>query len=137
MSALIRPLETSELALYQRHALRHRAESGRDGDIHFMPFAPNDVDGPRGLEPDALSLGLRDLGWQRYWVVDDGGEFVGDVNLKGDKLKTGLHRCELGIGLERSHRRMGLGRRLMLTAIDRIRIDGQQIDDIIMSLNVG
>jgi len=98
------------------------------------------------------------------------------VDLKGDGLKTGRHRCELGIGIEREHRGKGLGRRLMETAVEfardagtltwvdlrvfahnataralyldmgfsevgtlveGFRIEGQTVDDVIMTLKVG
>ena len=40
------------------------------------------------------------------------------MDLKGDALAAGLHRSELGIGIERSYRGRGLGRQLMQVAID-------------------
>jgi RimJ/RimL family protein N-acetyltransferase len=165
-----------DLAGLQDHFTRHRAESGR-GDVHFMPFAPGDEDGPTGLDVGALDRPLTEPRWQRWFVAaTDGDQIVGHVNLKGDGLKVGLHRCELGVGIERPYRGQGLGTRLMETAIDfargvdtlswidlrvfahnaagralyrnlgfsevgtlvdRFRIDGQIIDDVIMTLRVG
>ena len=115
----IRPLTVDDLDRYEAHAKRHRSESGR-GDFHFWPFEPNDVTGPKGLTADALERPLSEIGWQRCFVAlsEDESEIVADVNLKGDALRTGLHRCELGIGIERAYRRQGLGRRLMATAIE-------------------
>ena len=176
MSYAIRPLIRADAAGFQRHFVRHRAESGR-GDHHFMPFAPDDPDGPDGLDVDALNRALNEPGWQRWFVaLDDRTNIVGHVDLKGDGLKTGQHRCELGIGIERGYRGAGLGRRLMATAIefargietltwidlrvfshnaagralylamgfseagtlvDRFRIEGQTVDDVIMTLKVG
>ncbi len=175
MSQSIRPLTRDDLTRFQEHFDRHRAESGRD-DHHFMPFAPDDQGGPIGLEVDALDRPLTVPKWQRWFVaIVDHDTIVGHVNLKGDGLKTGLHRCELGIGIERRYRGKGLGRRLMETVIefsrgvdtlgwidlrvfahnaagrtlyrnlgfsevgtlvDRFRIDGQTIDDVIMTLRV-
>ena len=58
-------------------------------------------------------------GWQRCWVaIAADGNIVGDVELKGSSLTSELHRCELGIGIERPSRGGGLGRRLMETAIE-------------------
>ena len=58
-------------------------------------------------------------GWQRWFVaVTARGSIVGHVDLKGSRLKTGMHRCLLGIGIERGYRRRGLGRRLMTAAIE-------------------
>ena len=141
-----------------------------------MPFAPDDQGGPEGLDVVALNRPLNEPGWQRWFVVaNEKGEIVGHVDLKGDGLKTGQHRCELGIGIEVEYRGKGLGRRLMETAIeyargvdaltwidlrvfahntvgkalylsmgfsevgilvDRFRIEGQMIDDLIMTLKL-
>ncbi len=84
-----------------------------------MPFAPDDPDGPKGVDPQAVDRPLSEPGWQRWFVaVGDDERVVGQVDLRGDGLRAGLHRCELGIGVERPYRGQGLGRRLMETAID-------------------
>ena len=115
----IRPLTLRDLPRYEAHAKRHRGESGQD-DFHFWPFEPNDLSGPKGLSADALERPLSDIAWQRCFAAfsADESSIVGDVNLKGDGLRTGLHRCELGIGIERPYRSQGLGRKLMATAIE-------------------
>ncbi len=175
MSADLRPLTPVEWARFRAHFKRHRAESGR-GDPHFLPFAADDPEGPRGIDLEALDKPLSERGWQRCWVAIAGEMIVGHVELKGDGLSTGLHRCVLGIGIERPHRGGGLGRRLMTAAIDfargaptlawidlRVfghnaagralyrdlgfvelgtvadcfRVEGQSIDDVIMTLRVG
>lgn len=113
----IEPLTAVTLPAYQAHFERHRAESGR-GDIHFMPFAPDDPNGPRGLDEQAWQRPLDQPGWQRWFLaLRDDGTVVGHVDLKSDGLRTSLHRVTLGIGIERGHRDAGLGRRLMQTAI--------------------
>ena len=176
MSIAVRPLTPADWDRFRAHFKRHRAESGR-GDPHFLPFAPDDPEGPKGIDLEVLGRSVSERGWQRCWVAVAGdGEIVGHVELKGDGLSSGLHRCELGIGIERPYRRGGLGRRLMAPAIDfarrtetlawvdlrvfahnapgralyqklgfvevgilvdRFRIDGQTIDDAIMTLKVG
>lgn len=115
----IRPLKDADVPLYLEHFARHRAESGR-GDYHFMPFEPGDGNGPRGPNPDKLSQLVTEPGWQRYWVAVDEyrQQIIGHVNLKGSPLRSALHRCELGIGIERAWRVQGLGMRLMTVAID-------------------
>jgi len=91
-----------------------------------MPFDPDDPQGPRGLDVEALAWPLDRPGWHRWFVAEaapdtTGGNpdprIVGHVNLKGDGLRTGVHRCELGIGIERPWRGTGLGRQLMTTAL--------------------
>lgn len=170
----IRAATAADQSLLQNHLLRHRAESGR-GDIHFMPFAPGDSDAPAGLNAASLSLALDSRSWQRWFVAIVDGQVVGHVSLKGDDLNTGLHRCELGIGVERTHRDQRIGIALMNTAIDfarsadelswvdllvfahntraralyrslgfievatlvdRFRIEGESVDDVVMALAV-
>ena len=113
----IRAMTGAELEDFDAHFARHRAESGR-GDIHFMPFAPDDEEGPKGLNVDALSYPLVQPGWHRWWLAWDDNRVVGHVDLKGGGIKSVLHRCELGIGIERAFRGRGLGRQLMQAAID-------------------
>ncbi len=127
MSLTIRPLTAVDWTRFQAHFKRHRAESGR-GDPHFLPFAPDDPEGPMGIDLEALDRPVSERGWQRCWVAMTGddpvgaaGRIVGHVELKGSGLSTGLHRCELGIGIERPYRGGGLGQRLMAAAIDYAR----------------
>ena len=115
----IRELDEANVNLFDEHFARHRAESGR-GEWHFMPFAPGDASGPGALNIRRLTMPIDAPGWQRWFVAfaEDRSRIVGHVDLKGDTIATGLHRCELGIGIERSHRGRGLGRRLMERAIE-------------------
>lgn len=121
----IEPLTAALLPAYNAHFARHRAESGR-GDIHFMPFAPGDAQGPNGLDTEAWTWPLSRPGWQRWFLaVAAPGQVVGHVDLKSDALHSASHRCTLGIGIERPWRGAGLGRRLMVTAIDFVRAQPQ------------
>lgn len=120
MNYHIRPLAAEHLADFAAHFARHREESGRD-DIHFMPFAPGSGDGPMGIDRQRYLLPLSEPGWQRWFVAWHDTQVVGHVDLKQEGLRTSLHRCELGIGIEREHRAQGLGAQLMQTAIDFVR----------------
>jgi RimJ/RimL family protein N-acetyltransferase len=115
----IRLLTEEDRTAFEAHLVRHRAESGRGGDRHFMPFAPDDPDGPTALGDAALGSPLHEPGWRRWWcAIGESGLIVGQVNLRGSKLRAALHRCVLGIGIERAHRGAGLGEELMGVAID-------------------
>lgn len=91
-----------------------------------MPFAPDDPNGPMGISTDKALLPLGNLGWQRWFYARDAdsGNIVGHVDLKHDGLSAGLHRCELGIGIETRYRGAGLGRQLMETALSFARDTG-------------
>lgn len=113
--SLLRPENYSD---FVDHMDRHVAESGVDG-IHFMPFTPGEKDRPVGVSLEKLLLDIEEPGWHRCWVATDeqSGLIIGHVDLKGGKLKTSAHRCVLGMGIETVYRGMGLGSRLLDTAI--------------------
>ena len=115
----ILPFQLEHQEKLSEHFQRHRAESGTDG-IHFMPFTPGDPDGPRGITVDKALLDTDQPGWQRWFCAHDAKRqlIIGHVDLKSDPLRSALHRCELGIGIETPYRAMGLGRRLMMEAIN-------------------
>lgn len=118
-SIQIRQLTRGDLPAFSEHFTRHKAESGHDGD-HFMPISPDDPSEPIGLDPARFEAALDVPGWQRWFVAfgPDAGGIVGHADLTGDHLRAGLHRCEVGIGIEEPWRGRGLGRRLMEHAID-------------------
>jgi RimJ/RimL family protein N-acetyltransferase len=115
----IKPLAVETSANLLEHFTRHRRESGVDG-MHFMPFAPDDPDGPEGVSVEKVFWPLDKPGWQRWFCAHDttSGTIIGHVNLKSDSLKAGLHRCELGMGIEKAYRGLGLGKALMERAIN-------------------
>ncbi len=108
-----------DLPALRAHLERHFAESGRDG-FYFMPFDPAHNDGPTGLTFDQCQLPVGTPLWERWFMARSrrDGSIVGHLDLKAYRLKTRAHRCQLGIGLEEAYRGLGLGRRLMLAAID-------------------
>lgn len=111
-------LRPADYAHFVAHMDRHISESGRNG-IHFMPFVPGDTERPVGAALDKLLLGIDAKGWHRCWMAVDTttNKVVGHIDLKGSPLKTGRHRCDLGMGIEEAYRGKGIGAALMDTAI--------------------
>ncbi len=112
--------EPGDASAYFDHMMRHFAESGSDGDFHFHPV----LDFKTWVRAEhvaktvaAWNLPVGEMGWQRAWVAEMGGEIVADAMLRSGLMSTTQHRCQFGIGLERSARGQGLGRRLSLQAI--------------------
>lgn len=120
----ILPLQADRYPDFRAHMERHVAESGQAG-FHFMPFLASDPDRPIGVALDKLSLDPGTKGWHRCWIAVHAQMdcVVGHIDLKGSKLHCGLHRCELGLGIEEPWRGQGLGRRLLQTAIDFARAE--------------
>lgn len=100
------------------HLHRHRRESDAEPKP-FLPFTVEDPAGPWRVNLVPVGHPLTRPGWMRYWIarVGQDGPVVGHVDLKGDALLTGLHRCQLGIGIEQSYRGQGIGRRLLQAAL--------------------
>jgi ribosomal protein S18 acetylase RimI-like enzyme len=84
-----------------------------------MPFDTKAGDRPRGVDFSTLDKPTSDPGWQRWFLaVEEEAGIVGHVDLKGGSIRSALHRCVLGVGIEKPWRGQGLGERLMNTAID-------------------
>jgi RimJ/RimL family protein N-acetyltransferase len=111
-------MSPADADVFQAHFERTILESGQDG-IYFMPFDTQSGDRPRGVDFSALDKQTSEPGWQRWFVaVDEQAGIIGHVDLKGAGIRSGLHRCVLGVGIEKPWRGQGLGERLMNTAIE-------------------
>lgn len=118
----IRLVTPAEIPLLDAHLVRHFSESGRDG-FHFFPYAPDDPNGPSGINKEKSLFEIGEPHWQRWFMAIDieSGEVCGHLDLHGYALRTSAHRCVLGIGIEEKYRALGLGKRLMETAIEFVR----------------
>lgn len=98
-------------------------DNGVDG-VWFSPRGRGDVRPPLTMDTllawiTRLARPVSEAGWFRLWLARErsSGRVVGHVDLSGGRLRTELHRCELGMGIERAHRGVGLGPALLDTAI--------------------
>ena len=115
------PLTLADLALFAEHAVRHGHESGRDDDVIFMPYSTADLPTYERVVQHRTLTWPRQLtqpAWVRTWALYDDDRIVGHVDLTGGGLLAALHRCTLGMGLERSCRDAGWGGRLLDIAGD-------------------
>lgn len=115
----IRLATPQDLSAAQAHLERHFSESGHDG-FHVFPYAPDDPNGPSGIDSAKSQLAIGQPHWQRWFIALDTatGNVCGHLDLHGYALRTNAHRCVLGIGIEEGYRALGLGRRLMEAGID-------------------
>lgn len=117
MTPTIRAVTLDDRKAFEEHVVRIRAESLPDDP--FTPVTAGDRIDHSTFDFDVYALPLAEPKWRRAFVlVAADGTFVGHADLKGDQFVAGLHRCELGIGIERPYRRFGFGRRLLEHAID-------------------
>ncbi|MCP4504017.1 MAG: GNAT family N-acetyltransferase [Deltaproteobacteria bacterium] len=118
----VRKAQAAEIKAILLHVGRHMAENTQASDLPFAPYAAND---PIRVEERAeewvilLSKSSAKPGFGRMWgLFNAENECLGHVDLRSSPMATLHHRVELGIGIERSHRGQGHGRRLMNTALE-------------------
>lgn len=120
MTAIV-PLTVSDFERWAEHMNRQIAESGRDGRPFFSAMESIDFKSPerRARFEKGVTNPLTQPAWLRAWAVKcPDSRFIAHLDLSGSGIPTELHRASLGIGVEESFYRNGLGRRLMNEAID-------------------
>jgi len=97
----------------------HLADNGRDGR-YFMPMPAADSRFPPDKAQsfrDGCAVPVGQPGWRRAWVARDArGRVIGHIDLRAHPEPGTGHRCLLGMGVDRDHRRIGLARRLLAHA---------------------
>ena len=118
---LVRLLPLPDIDIFLEHVSRHMAESGTEGTPVFSPLQPGlpwDAEAARLRVKEAWEKTLEEPGWCRAWGTFDGASLIGHIDLKTMKLPSALHRATIGIGVESSHRRQGVGSLLLQAAVD-------------------
>jgi ribosomal protein S18 acetylase RimI-like enzyme len=116
----IRFLLTDDCAAYASHLARHMSESGMN-DIIYTPYPIGYVHDEKIIEENTrkrLQTPLTSVNWERAFVAWDGDKIVAHLDLRGGSIESNMHRCRLGIGMDKELRGQGLGKELMQTAID-------------------
>ena len=117
----------------------HLSDNGRDGK-YFMPLTPEQsrfpADKARSFR-DGLAIAVGEPGWRRAWAARDArGRVIGHVDLRGHPEAHTGHRCLLGMGVDRDHRRLGLARKLLAHATQwAIEQDLRWMDLRVLSIN--
>jgi RimJ/RimL family protein N-acetyltransferase len=119
---IVKLATATELQKLWEHENRHEQESGRDGDIIFMPFEKSKETPFADYQKEKTaqwSKPVTEVGWGRAWVaLDQNQTVVGALKLYPmGKIETLLHRAILATGIERRTRGQGLGSHLMSAAL--------------------
>jgi len=115
---VIRAARHSDAGDFASHLVRHLAESGAKGGLHFAPVTDLDRSEVRQETERRWATPLTQPGWGRVWILQTSSSpVVGHVELRGSLLAAGLHRAELSIGIEAAHRGRGEGQRLTHVAL--------------------
>jgi RimJ/RimL family protein N-acetyltransferase len=115
---VIEPLAIGEFDRFTTYLNEHLAENGSEEVGYFKPM-------PRGaMLPSAkveafrsgLGTAVAEPGWRRAWVARQRTAFVGHIDLRARPEPFTSHRCLLGMGVHREHRRSGLAGRMLEVA---------------------
>jgi len=138
-SLAIEPIVDANLGRFFAYLGEQLAENGRDG-VFFQPVAPTDAGVPPGRQ-EAFRAGFAtpvgEPGWRRGWIARDAdGAVAGHVDLRAHPEPHTGHRCQLGMGVRRDLRRLGLACRLLAHATQWAADAGLKwIDLQVLSLN--
>ena len=115
----IAPITPDDLDAFFAYLGEQLAENGRDGKW-FQPMAPTTAGVPenkRAAFRAGFDAAFGDPGWRRGWIARDAqGRIAGHVDLRAHASPFAGHRCELGMGVRRDLRRLGLASRLLAHA---------------------
>ena len=119
-SIQISPLQIEEISPFLTYLDDHLSDNGLGETPLFQPLSRAESKVPDTLRRSfhfGLEMPIEEMGWRRVWVAKGGnGSIVGHIDLRGRLERHAPHRALLGMGVDRDHRRMGVGRLLMETA---------------------
>ena len=109
----IEPLQADDFAEFIAYLNDHLADNGSADCGYFQPLPRSQSRFPADRE-DAFRSGLATpvgaKGWRRAWVARAAdGAIVGHIDLRAHPESFTEHRSLLGMGVDRRHRRAGLG----------------------------
>lgn len=109
------------------HSMKHFRESNTGGDPIFHPVT--DYENWRAEDQEkrwqeAWNKPITELNWERTWVAEEGGDFLGHATLQGGRMPNSFHRVTFSIGILRPARGQGLGRSLSQASLDWAKAQG-------------
>jgi RimJ/RimL family protein N-acetyltransferase len=120
MTLTIRAAGEPELPAFFAYLDDHLSDNGRGGTALFMPM-PRAASRFGAERQDAfrraVAIAPGQPGWRKLWLAFTGdGRIAGHIDLRARPEPAAAHRALLGMGVDRDHRREGLGQRLIATA---------------------
>ncbi len=117
MPYVIRPVLRADLPVLFTYLNDHMLDNGQGGTALFMPISRTDAGFPPEKQAsirNGMVAQVGQPGWRRPWVAYAAdGSMAGHVDLRARPEKVAAHRCLLGMGVHRDHRRRGLGVQLI------------------------
>jgi ribosomal protein S18 acetylase RimI-like enzyme len=116
----IEPIDTTRFDEFLNYLDDQLSDNGVGDTPYFAPLAQGEL----RLPPEkvtafrnGLQLPVGSRGWRRAWVARSASrQLIGHVDLRSHQQRYTEHRCLLGMGVHRHHRRLGLGAALIAHA---------------------
>jgi ribosomal protein S18 acetylase RimI-like enzyme len=119
-SRSIYPLRDRDFADFITYLNDHLADNGGEDVGYFQPLQRSQSFFAADRESafrSGLGIAVGAKGWRRAWIARAAdGRIAGHIDLRGYAEGCAEHRCLLGMGVDRGHRRAGLGMALIAHA---------------------
>jgi ribosomal protein S18 acetylase RimI-like enzyme len=113
----ISPIEAQEFDEFLVYLNDHLSDNGKDDSAYFQPLSRSASSFPSERAAAfraGLVLPVGQVGWRRLWVArNSNAHVIGHIDLRSHAERFAEHRCLLGMGVDRGHRKTGLGKRLI------------------------
>ena len=114
----IRPANHSDLDSFFDYLDDHLSDNGLGNTPLFQPMARSESclnDGMKSGFADGIETELGCPGWRRLWLAFEGDNVIGHIDIRSHPESHTSHRALLGMGVDRSFRKLGLGSQLLST----------------------
>lgn len=116
----IEPLQTDQFDAFIAYLNDHLSDNGGAETGYFQPLSRGGSCFPADRETafrNGLDTAVGSAGWRRAWVARSADRRIaGHIDLRAHPERFAEHRCLLGMGVDRNHRRSGLGAALIAHA---------------------
>ena len=115
-------LPVDKIEEFSKHMYQYFSRSGLDVNIIYEAHHPGYSHSSFAQIKDRilvrLNTNLESINWGRSFIVTKENEIIGHLSLRGANIETSLHRCSLGMGVDKEYRGNGLGMRLLKFATE-------------------
>ncbi len=111
------PAEKSDLKLFFSYLENHISENGQDDSYLFQPASKDEswvTDTTKERFENGFSIDFGNPGWRKLWLAkDEAGNIKGHIDLRHHSHESCYHRFLLGMGVDSSCRKKGIGLKLI------------------------
>jgi ribosomal protein S18 acetylase RimI-like enzyme len=134
--------ELTDLVQFFTYLENQLAENGKEQSPLFQPVPRNQKtvsEQTRLKFQNGFDINFDNLNWRKLWLAKDPlGNILGHIDLRRHNEEYCFHRALLGMGVDNSCRKQGIGKKLITTVVDFC-YENNKIDWIdlnVLSINI-